>query len=201
MNSNITGIILAGGKSSRMGRDKSLIKLGEKTLIEHIVKALMPKVKEIIIVTNEKEKYAFLEKVSFVTDIERNQGPLMGLISGISSIDTQWCFVTSCDMPLIDGGIIDFLWQHRYGYIITPSSKDGFEPMVSIYSKNILPYAFDFITENKKSVNGFIAYMSSLNLVKIVDKDLLESKFGNEVFFNINEENDYKKLLEVFNGR
>lgn len=201
MNSNITGIILAGGKSSRMGRDKSLLQIADKTLIEHVVDAIRDFVKEIIIVTNEEEKYSFLDNVSFVPDIEKNQGPLIGLISGISSINTDWCFVTSCDMPLIDGGIINYLWQHRYGYIVTPSSIGGFEPMVSIYSKNVLPYAFDFILENKKSINGFITYINSFNLVKIIDKKILEEKFGYEVFLNINDESDYIRLLEVFNGR
>ncbi len=201
MNYDITAIILAGGKSSRMGRDKSLLKLGDKTLIEHVINALKPYVKTVLIVTNEIEKYCFLENVRFINDIEKNQGPFIGLISGITAVDTSWSFVTSCDMPLINGGIIDLLWNNSSGYIVTPLSKEGFEPMASLFSKDILPYALDYILENKKSINNFISFMEKLNLVKTVNKDLIIKNFGNEVFFNINDETDYKSLLEVFNDR
>ena len=101
MNLEITAVILAGGKSSRMGSDKSLLKLGNKTLIEHVVDTVRPYVKSVLIVTNDNEKYHFINDVCFISDIRKDQGPLMGLVSGISSVDTKWSFVTSCDMPLI----------------------------------------------------------------------------------------------------
>ena len=65
---------------------------------------------------------------------------------------------------------------------------------------NLVNKYIDFIKENKKSVNGFISFMNKLNLVKTIDKELIIKEFGKEVFFNINNEDDYNSLLEVFNG-
>ncbi|MDD2371888.1 MAG: molybdenum cofactor guanylyltransferase [Firmicutes bacterium] len=200
MNTEITAIILAGGKSSRMGRDKSLLRLGNITLIEHVIMSIRPYVKSILIVTNEQEKYSFLNNVRFVPDIEKDQGPLIGLISGISAVDTTWSFITSCDMPLINGGIINVLVKNIDGYVVAPLSSMGFEPMLSLYSTQVLPYAFEFIKDNKKSVNGFISFMDKLNLVKTIDRELIIKEFGKEMLFNINDEVDYNSLLEVFNG-
>ncbi len=201
MNKEITAIILAGGKSSRMGSDKSLLKLGDKTLIEHVVNALRPYVSSIIIVTNNEEKFSFLNKVSFVPDIKKNQGPFIGLISGIRAIDTKWCFATSCDMPLIDGKIIDFLWKRKNGYIASPVSNEGYEPLISLYSKDILPFAEDMMAENMRSINKFIATMEHRGFVDKIDKNELLEVFDKKVFLNINDNDNYLKLLEVFNDR
>lgn len=201
MNKEITAIILAGGKSKRMGSDKSLLKLGNKTLIEHVVDAIRPYVNSVLIVTNNKEKYSFLNNVSFVPDIEENQGPFIGLISGLKSISTQWCFVTSCDMPLIDGNIVDFLWMRKNAYIVSPVSNDGYEPLISLYSKDILPFAEDLMKDNMRSINKFIVKMEKIGYVEKIDKIKLWEKFGEKVFFNINDHDSYIKVLEVFNDR
>lgn len=201
MNKEITAIILAGGKSKRMGSDKSLLKLGDKTLIEHVVDAVRPYVNSVLVVTNNEEKYHFINNVSFIPDIEENQGPFIGLISGIKSIDTNWCFVTSCDMPLLDGGIIDFLWKRKNGYIVSPVSIDGYEPLISLYSKNILSYAEDLMSDNMRSINRFIATMEKLGYVEKIKKEILQDRFGEKVFLNINDNENYLRLIEVFNDR
>lgn len=201
MNKEITGIILAGGKSSRMGIDKSLLKLGNKTLIEHVVDAIRPYVSAVVIVTNNEEKFSFLNNVSFVPDIIKNQGPFIGLISGIKSIDTKWCFVTSCDMPLIDGNIIEYLWRRKDKYIVSPFSIDGYEPLISLYSKDILPYAEKLMTEDIRSINKFIAIMEELGFVDKIKKNMVLEIFGEETFLNINNRDNYLRLIEVFYDR
>jgi molybdopterin-guanine dinucleotide biosynthesis protein A len=201
INKEITAIILAGGKSKRMGSDKSLLKLGDKTLIEHVVEAIRPYVNSILIVTNNEEKYNFIKNVSFVPDVEENQGPFIGLISGIRSIDTKWCFVTSCDMPLLDGNIIDFLWKRKNGYIVSPVTIEGYEPLFSLYSKDILPFAEKLMIDNMRSINKFITTMEKQGYVKKIEKDILQDRFDEKVFLNINDHDNYLKLLEVFNDR
>ena len=201
MNKDITAIILAGGKSSRMGSDKSLLRLGKKTLIEHVVEALRPYVDSVLIVTNDRDKYSFLKNVNFTPDIEKNQGPFIGLISGVSAIETNWSFVTSCDMPLIDGKIIEYLWDRRNGYIVSPCSSEGYEPMLSLYSKEMLSYAKKCMEKNTRSINRFISQMDKLNLVKKIKKEDIVTLFGEKIFFNVNDYDNYNSLLEVFDGR
>lgn len=201
MNSNITAVILAGGKSSRMGSDKSLLKLGGKALIEHVVDALRPYVGSVIVVTNNKEKYSFLEDVRFTEDIIKNQGPFIGLISGMKAIDTKWCFVTSCDMPLIDGNIVEYLWGYNDRYIVTPLSDNGFEPLISLYSRDILPFAEKMISSGIRSINGFIGNMEKLGYVEKIDMTMLLEIFGAKTFLNINDQENYLRLTEVFYDR
>lgn len=201
MNNDITAVILAGGKSSRMGSDKSLLKLGGKTLIENIIDTLRPYVSSIIIVTNNKEKYGFLNNISFIPDIIKNQGPFIGLISGIKSIDTKWCFVTSCDMPLIDGNMIEYLWRRKNGYIVSPFSINGYEPLISLYAKDILPFAEKMMTEGIRSINKFIDNMEKLGYVDKIDKHVLLKEFGENTFLNINDHDNYLRLIEVFYDR
>jgi molybdenum cofactor guanylyltransferase len=201
MNKEITAIILAGGKSSRMGSDKSLLKLGNKTLIEHVVDSIRPYVSAVIVVTNDEEKYSFLNNVTFVPDIIKNQGPFIGLISGIKSIDTKWCFVTSCDMPLIDGNIIEYLWRRKDKYIVSPFSNYGYEPLISLYSKEILPYAEKLMAEDMRSINKFIATMEKLGFVDKINKNMVMEIFGKETFLNINDRDNYLRLIEVFYDR
>jgi molybdenum cofactor guanylyltransferase len=201
MNKEITAIILAGGKSSRMGSDKSLLKLGNRTLIEHVVDSIRPYVSAVIVVTNDEEKYSFLNNVTFVPDIIKNQGPFIGLISGIKSIDTKWCFVTSCDMPLIDGNIIEYLWRRKDKYIVSPFSNYGYEPLISLYSKEILPYAEKLMAEDMRSINKFIATMEKLGFVDKINKNMVMEIFGKETFLNINDRDNYLRLIEVFYDR
>lgn len=201
MNKEITAVILAGGKSKRMGRDKSLLKLGNKTLIEHVVDAIRPYVQSVLIVTNNEDKYRFIKNVSFIPDIKENQGPFIGLISGIKAIDTNWCFVTSCDMPLLDGNIIDYLWKQKNGYIVSPVSLDKYEPLISLYSKDILPFAEELMTDNIRSINIFITKMEKLGYVDKIDKGNLLEIFDEKIFININDHNNYLRLLEVFNDK
>ena len=201
MNMDITAIILAGGKSSRMGSDKSLLRLGNKTLIEHVVEALRPYVVSVLVVTNDQDKYSFLKNVKFTPDIEKNQGPFIGLISGISAIETNWSFVTSCDMPLIDGRIIEYLWDRRNGYIVSPYSSEGYEPMLSLYSKDMLPYAKKSMETNIRSINRFIFQLEKLDCVKKIKREDIEKIFGEKIFLNVNDYDNYNSLLEVFDDR
>lgn len=197
----ITGIILAGGKSSRMGTDKSLLPIDGKSMIEHIVLALRPFVAELLIVADDKGKYSFLEEVEFIEDIKKDQGPLVGMVSGLIAADNQQVFVTSCDMPMIEGKLIKYLMCESNKDIVSPFSEDGFEPMMTIYSKNILPYAQQAVERGERSINRFIATMDKKGYVGRIDKQEIIKRFGKDTFFNLNTIEDYNKMIEVYHGR
>lgn len=138
-NKNITAIILAGGKSRRMGRDKAFIKIGGKTFIERIIEMLKPLFREIIIVTNEPEKFKGLD-VRIVRDIKPNCGPLSGIHSGLVYSKTELNFVVACDMPFLDCESIEFMCSKVNGYGgVLPKVKDRIEPLYAIYSKSLIP--------------------------------------------------------------
>jgi molybdopterin-guanine dinucleotide biosynthesis protein A len=133
---NITGVILAGGKSSRMGTDKGFLKLNGKLFIEHIIAALTPFVSEIIIVSNHPEYDNF--KLKRVPDFVENAGPLAGVYSGLLASKTENNLVLSCDIPLINSEILAELVRQidDVSEIIQIESNGKTMQLISVYNKS-----------------------------------------------------------------
>ena len=104
---NITGIILSGGKSSRMGKDKGFLTFNGKSFIQHSIDALKPVVTEIIIVSDNKKYDVF--GLKRIEDAIENAGPLAGIYSGLKYSNTDYNLVLSCDIPLINTTILQKL--------------------------------------------------------------------------------------------
>ena len=100
MYKNITGIILSGGKSTRMGENKSLMKLGDRTVIEHTLLLMQSLFSDVILITNTPDEYKFLN-IPLYEDVYKYRGPLAGIHSGLINSITEENFVISCDIPLI----------------------------------------------------------------------------------------------------
>ncbi len=133
---HITGIILAGGKSSRMGTDKGFLKLNGKLFIEHIIEVLTPLVSEIIIVSNDLNYDNF--KVKRVNDLIEDAGPLAGIYSGLSASKTKKNLVLSCDIPLINSEILNLLVNQidDASEIIQIESNGKTMPLIALYNKD-----------------------------------------------------------------
>ena len=197
-NMDISALVLAGGKSSRMGTDKSLLTINGRSLIEQIVESLRPFVAEVIVSTNEKEKYCFLKDVRFVEDFRKGEGPLIGLISGLELADTPWVFAVSCDAPLVTGEFLQFLADFRAKDIlaVAPYGDGYFEPLLSLYKKEALPFALSYLERYNKKAGGMLDYLDSFGLVRVVEKDLFIERFGSAVFLNVNDKDSYERLKE-----
>ena len=133
---NITGIILAGGKSSRMGSDKGFINLKSKPFIAHIIEAMKPLVNNIIIVGDNKnyDKFGYQR----VNDIIKNAGPVAGLYSGLSNSKTIYNLTLSCDIPLIKSFILKRLIEEfdtNYDMIQLQSQNKSM-PLIAIYKSH-----------------------------------------------------------------
>ena len=132
-----TALILAGGKSSRMGFDKQFLEINEKRLIDIIIKKLEEEFDEIIIVTNKPEKYKDF-KYKIITDKIVGKGPLSGIHSGLLEAKSQYVFVIACDMPNIN---MDYIKHMKTSIdneeieVCITKYKDGIEPLLGFYSK------------------------------------------------------------------
>jgi len=133
---NITGIILAGGKSSRMGTDKGFLSHNNKPFITHIINALKPLVTEIIIVSDLKRYDIF--GLKRITDTIKNAGPLAGIYSGLKSSKTTYNLVLSCDIPLIKTKVLQQLLEAAENDfdVIQAKSKDRSMPLIALYKKS-----------------------------------------------------------------
>ncbi|PKQ46263.1 molybdenum cofactor guanylyltransferase [Confluentibacter flavum] len=132
---NITGMILSGGKSSRMGTDKGFLSFNGKSFMQHSIDALNPLVTDIIIVSNNKDYDVFgLKRIE--DDIE-NAGPLAGIYSGLKQSKTDYNLVLSCDIPLISSTILQKLIDaiDEDSEIIQIESHGKTMPLIALYKK------------------------------------------------------------------
>jgi molybdenum cofactor guanylyltransferase len=152
MNSNkhITGIILAGGKSSRIGSDKGFLLLNEKAFIQHIIEAIQPLVKDIIIVSNNSD-YDILN-LKRVNDLIENSGPLSGIYSGLHHSNTENNLVLSCDVPLINTETLKKLTANIEEHIdvIQLESKGKTMPLIAMYKTHCKNKFFELLQQGEK---------------------------------------------------
>ena len=183
---NILGIILAGGKSSRFGEDKSITKLGDKTLLDHTINKIEKEFNEILVISNNKEFNFKNNKIHVVEDcIEGQLGPLVGILTAmkwviINKKNYKWIASFPCDTPFFDIKLISEL-----------------KIKVKETSKKLI-----FLNSNKKRHNIFGLW--SMDLIEILEKDIKNSfrkvelwadKIGYENI-NINEEK-FDKFLNI----
>ena len=129
--------ILAGGRSSRMGRDKALLPFNNQPLVAHIAQILAPIFDEVIVVTTNPQ-IAEAADLPAVADTFLARGPLGGIHAALSHFGAP-TFVVACDMPHLNAAFIRHLTEDFEGAARVPLSNDGFEPLHAIYAPACLP--------------------------------------------------------------
>jgi molybdenum cofactor guanylyltransferase len=197
MHNDITGIILAGGKSSRMGQNKALMPFRGEPIIDRLAALMKSKFKRVILVTNTPDEYSYLNIECF-TDFYENIGPLAGIHSGLVNSKTERNFVLSCDIPLINCEIIEYICSRITDMPITIVRADGFlQHLCGIYNRKILPYAADMLM--KAGISG---KPNTCNIHKLTGEQGAEIIDAFEIpgytegmFLNLNRPEDYERLI------
>ena len=138
----ISSIVLAGGKSRRMGQRKALQTIGGKSLIENIVDRVAPISREVLIVTSrELLDYPDTCQARVLVDLHRGKGPLAGIYRGLLASRSTYNLVVACDMPFLSAPLLRHLKELTVGCdAVVPRLSDGMvEPLHAIYSKRCLP--------------------------------------------------------------
>ncbi len=196
---NLSCVILAGGKNSRLGgRNKAFLKIKEKTIIDSTIEKLDKLFNEIIIVTNTPDDYNnYLKRINIFTDIIKNTGPIGGIHSGLSNISNQAAFIVSCDMPFLN---VDLIKQQIHEFennkydILIPRINNSIEPLHAIYKKSILKKLDNHLKTCKTfSIRDFFP------LINLGYFDLENNSINQKAFTNINTADDFKKLSEKEN--
>lgn len=184
---DITGVILAGGQSSRMGRNKALIKIDGVPLIKRVHTALSNIFPELLIVTNTPEIYQFLNCRS-VPDQFVGEGSLAGIHAALSNAKTDYIFVTACDMPDLSSALIRQLCTLAGNHdIVVPSSMTGLEPLQALYKKSCLPVIERMLKEEKRKILWLYEQLDTL----IVEWEKLKLLPGADLAFrNLNTPED-----------
>ena len=195
---NILAVVLAGGKSKRFGEDKNQIKLGDKTLLEHVLSKINNKFEEILIVSSHNLEIKKSENITIIPDCFDDFGPLAGVLSSMKWVKEN---------------------QKQYNWVATfPSDTPFFDiSIIEEYKKriNINDSSLYFIKSNNKRHNIFGLW--SINLLDILEDDLKNNNFRKvedwadkigvktidievneyDPFFNINTKEDFEKAKEI----
>ena len=134
----ITGIILAGGKSGRYGKNKALVEMNGTRLIERVIRVMEPLFERLIIVTNSPHEYAYLQ-LPMYEDLIKGLGPIGGILTGLEAISDESGFFVACDMPFLNSELIRYMLEIREGYdAVVPRIDWKIETLHTIYSKSSL---------------------------------------------------------------
>jgi molybdopterin-guanine dinucleotide biosynthesis protein A len=179
----MTGIILSGGKSVRMGENKAFIEIDGVPIVHRIYNLFKELFQEIIIVTNQKELFLNFDS-GIYSDLLPNKGALGGLYTGIFFSKFEYSFCVACDMPFIKKPLVQYLMNHIQGDdVIVPRTEDGLQPLHAIYSKNCLEPIKKIIEEGKYKILDFYS-MVKVKIIKEDDFILLDPY--RESFINVN---------------
>ncbi len=196
MENKFTGYVLAGGKSSRMKRDKAFLPIGDRTFLENAVEILTPVCESVKVILNKSQEH-FIEKlpadISHIFDIFENRGALGGIHSAFRDCETEFAVILAVDLPIVSSELIAKLSEIAISSsefsVFVPRQNDGrLQPLCAIYRASDCLSEIEFFlkTENSASVNGFLKKITN----RIIERENLADK--KDVFLNVNEPQDFK---------
>lgn len=187
---DLTGIILAGGKSSRMGTDKGFLLLNNKPFVQYSIDALKPLVSEIIIVSDNSKYDVF--GLKRINDITKNAGPVAGICSGLKASSTNHNLILSCDIPLINSQILKQLINaiDETSEIIQVESNGKSMPLIAIYKKQIIHTFNSLLQANERRLRIAIQSCKSKNILLKKEHELST--------MNVNTKNEFKAVEDAY---
>lgn len=196
-----TAIILAGGKSSRMGFDKQFLKLKDKYLVEILAEKLEKVFSEIIIVTSKPEEYA---KYGYrlAEDEVKDFGPLAGIHVGLKSSRSMHNYIIACDMPFINLHYVEYMMElirSREGRVDGVITRLGqwIEPFNAFYSKSLIERIEDNIKMGRRQIN---LLLKDSNVLYVCEEQARKYSPDWEMFTNVNTVKDYESLIKRITG-
>ncbi|MBU8849960.1 MAG: molybdenum cofactor guanylyltransferase [Desulfobacterales bacterium] len=192
MKFDCTGVILAGGKNSRLpGKKKAFRKIGDLMILETIYELFSNLFKEIIIVVNEPEEFAGWD-MTVVTDIIPSKCALAGLHAGLFYASFPHAYVTACDTPFVKQSVVEYIVrQIEPGYeVVVPRTDDGIETLSAVYSKDCIPLIERNLEKNIFMIKKFFR-KKKVKEIPVEQLKLLDPQM--RFIFNVNTPKDLEK--------
>lgn len=186
-----TGIILAGGLSSRMQQNKAFITVGNQQIIKRVQKELEAVCSDLMIVTNTPEDYLSLG-IPTVVDIIPRKGPLSGVHAGLVNSKHYYNLVVACDMPFISKRLAEYLLERVPGYAAAVARIGGRpQPLFAVYSKACLEPIEQFLNSDRRSITKFVEEQKNLLWIEEQCVEALVLGDPNTLFLNVNTPQDW----------
>ncbi len=188
MSEGVTGLILAGGQSSRMGRDKASLPWGDSRLIEHVVETVRAVTDEVIVAVGDTSGLRDLN-VKVVEDLVPGTHALGGLYTGLRVATHARCFVCACDAPFLSTRLIRFLIQQADGVdLVIPKTEQGLQPLHAMYAASALPV----IEEQLRARRWDLRMLAPKLRARVIEPEtILRMDPEGLSFFNINTPTEY----------
>lgn len=186
----VTGVILAGGKASRMGgQDKGLLELKGKPLWEHVAHAMKPQVGHIVISANRNlERYQASGFPVFQDQLADFPGPLAGMLSVMQQCESEWFLFSPCDTPYIPGGLVERLSAHcQNANAVWVHDGERDHPTVALVNRSVAPLLQDYLSRGERRVMFFMREVGGHSV------DFSDTK---ESFVNVNTPDDLARWQE-----
>ncbi|MGB3404950.1 MAG: molybdenum cofactor guanylyltransferase [Microcoleaceae cyanobacterium] len=156
-------LILAGGKSSRMGQDKALIEINHQPLIQRVCNVAIKVSPAVYILTPWQDRYQAIvpAECQFISESQPNQGPLVALSEGISVLNTEWTLLLGCDLPCLDSTILQ-QWIHQLAQLplstlaMIPYRDSRWEPLCGFYRRQCQDNLQSFIQQGGRSFQQWL---------------------------------------------
>ncbi|MBI2906104.1 MAG: molybdenum cofactor guanylyltransferase [Chloroflexi bacterium] len=194
--SGTASIVLAGGRSSRLGRDKLREVIGEKSVIQRVLEAVAPVSSEIIVVTADRElALPSYPAARLVHDIHPGKGSLGGIYSGIVMSTRYHSLVVAGDMPFLNTALLRHMVAASGSFdVVLPKVDDYVEPLHAVYSKDCLPAIEDLLRQDNLRILDFFDRVR-VRYLEEEEIDLFDPKHLS--FFNVNTEADLVTAREL----
>lgn len=190
-------VIQAGGKSHRMGTDKALLPFLGETLIERVIHRVSPIADEVIITTNQKEKYKFLN-IPLFSDLLPDRGALGGVYTALSASSNSLAAVIACDMPFVNGEMLNAekeLLVSTNADIAIPDTGEGLEPFHAVYRVDTcLPAIVRALQDDKWRVD---AWFNQVTLEYFDQQQIKQFDPLMRCFYNINTPDDLEEAIQL----
>jgi len=188
MIADCTAIILAGGESQRMGRDKATLALGEHSLLHRVVAVVQPLFPQLLVSVRQHRLDIELPQVC---DTQANAGPLAGLCAALEKSTTPWIFAVATDMPFVQSALIEYLARQRSGQdyqAVVPVVAGHPQPLAAFYAVSALAVIQDLLAgDGKRSLR---AALERLNVCYVDESELRVADPGLRSFFDFDTPDD-----------
>ncbi len=189
MISDVTGILLAGGKSIRMGQDKRFLPIGDRTLLERGLCTLRSLLQHVYIVVAQDSPF-LSANVPVIRDVVAHCGSLAGLYTGLREASTPHIFLAACDMPFLNANLIRYMIEVKEeADIVVASWNSRIQPTHAIYSKRCAPILEDMIRRRQVKIQDAFQH-PSLTVRFITENEVRQIDPEGRSFLNINSPAD-----------
>ena len=194
----LSGIVLAGGLSRRLGRDKAVEPFGDEPLIARVIGRLSTLTNETVVVVNNEARGAELplpDEARVAVDIYPESGSLGGIFSGLTAANNDWGFIVACDMPFLNTDLIAHMLTLREDYDAVVPLLDGYpEPTHAAYSKACLPHIESRLSAGQLKIAGFF---DDVRVRYVSESEILGYDAERLSFFNVNRPDDLERALAL----